>query len=296
MSLPQDNTNWNMVTIVILQSTSDTKKLSTTDVTTSLVLSLLTLLLSCALVKHQNQPTNWTSIALTNLVVSRATWRLIVGWRSTTKTNRMRETQRRRTRKGRRLLLTLLKMRLPPKVPLWPLSSSHHSLLMMIVMFMSSLPLRSSPSSLANPAMISSSTLAVPATSVHIMNTSWTKPLPPSRNPSRFISKTCQGSSQRCVKVHLRDVSRFISETCQGSSQGCVNHPCHWKGLTALSHGHSQAHCPCHHCWCSVCPRAHCFTPLSCLLHWWRQTSCHFWKYWLCYYSQILWLLCSHHM
>ena len=36
MSLPQDNTNWNMVTIIILQSTSDTKKLSTTDVTTHL--------------------------------------------------------------------------------------------------------------------------------------------------------------------------------------------------------------------------------------------------------------------
>ena len=36
MSLPQDNTNWN-VTIIILQSTSDTKKLSTTDVTTHLM-------------------------------------------------------------------------------------------------------------------------------------------------------------------------------------------------------------------------------------------------------------------
>ena len=37
MSLPQDNTNWNMVTIVLLQATSDTKKLTTTDVTTRLM-------------------------------------------------------------------------------------------------------------------------------------------------------------------------------------------------------------------------------------------------------------------
>ena len=37
MSLPQDNTNKNMVTIIILQSTSDTKKLSTTNVTTCLM-------------------------------------------------------------------------------------------------------------------------------------------------------------------------------------------------------------------------------------------------------------------
>ena len=37
MSLPQDNINWNMVTIVLLQATSETKKLSTTDVTTRLM-------------------------------------------------------------------------------------------------------------------------------------------------------------------------------------------------------------------------------------------------------------------
>ena len=32
MSLPQDNVNWNMVTIVLLQGTSDNRKPSTTDV------------------------------------------------------------------------------------------------------------------------------------------------------------------------------------------------------------------------------------------------------------------------
>ena len=37
MSLPQDNTNWNMVIIIILQSTSDIKKLTTTNVTTCLM-------------------------------------------------------------------------------------------------------------------------------------------------------------------------------------------------------------------------------------------------------------------
>ena len=37
MSLPQDNVNWNTVTIVLLQSTSDTKKLKTSDVTTRLM-------------------------------------------------------------------------------------------------------------------------------------------------------------------------------------------------------------------------------------------------------------------
>jgi len=37
MSLPQDNINWNTVTIVLLQSTSDTNKLKTSDVTTRLM-------------------------------------------------------------------------------------------------------------------------------------------------------------------------------------------------------------------------------------------------------------------
>ena len=37
MSLPQDNVNWNTATIILLQSTSDTKKLSTTDVITCLM-------------------------------------------------------------------------------------------------------------------------------------------------------------------------------------------------------------------------------------------------------------------
>ena len=37
MSLPQDNINWNMVTIIFLQSTSDTNKLKTSDVTTCLM-------------------------------------------------------------------------------------------------------------------------------------------------------------------------------------------------------------------------------------------------------------------
>ena len=37
MSLPQDNTNWNMVMIVLLQATSNTNKLSTTNVTTHLM-------------------------------------------------------------------------------------------------------------------------------------------------------------------------------------------------------------------------------------------------------------------
>ena len=37
MSLPQDNVNWNIVTIVLLQGTSDNRKLSTTDVITCLL-------------------------------------------------------------------------------------------------------------------------------------------------------------------------------------------------------------------------------------------------------------------
>jgi len=37
MSLPQDNINWNTVTIVLLQATSESKKLSTTNVTTRLM-------------------------------------------------------------------------------------------------------------------------------------------------------------------------------------------------------------------------------------------------------------------
>jgi Zn-finger protein len=37
MSLPQDNVNWNTVTIVLLQSTSDTNKLKTSDVITRLM-------------------------------------------------------------------------------------------------------------------------------------------------------------------------------------------------------------------------------------------------------------------
>ena len=60
MSLPQDNTNWNTVTIILLQFMSDTKKLKTSDscrsTAVSPVLSPLTLLLPCTLVKHQNQP------------------------------------------------------------------------------------------------------------------------------------------------------------------------------------------------------------------------------------------------
>ena len=37
MSLPQDNVNWNTVTIILLQDTSDNRKLSTTDVITYLL-------------------------------------------------------------------------------------------------------------------------------------------------------------------------------------------------------------------------------------------------------------------
>ena len=37
MSLPQDNINWNTVTIILLQSTSDTNKLKTSDVITRLM-------------------------------------------------------------------------------------------------------------------------------------------------------------------------------------------------------------------------------------------------------------------
>ena len=37
MSLPQDNVNWNTVTIILLQGTSDSRKLSTTDVITCLL-------------------------------------------------------------------------------------------------------------------------------------------------------------------------------------------------------------------------------------------------------------------
>ena len=37
MSLPQDNVNWNMVTIILLQVTYDTKKLYTIDITTCLM-------------------------------------------------------------------------------------------------------------------------------------------------------------------------------------------------------------------------------------------------------------------
>ena len=37
MSLPQDNVNWNTVTTILLQGTSDNRKLSTTDVITCLL-------------------------------------------------------------------------------------------------------------------------------------------------------------------------------------------------------------------------------------------------------------------
>ena len=67
---------------------------------------------------------------------------------------------------------------------------SHHFLPMTMVMFMFSLPLRLSASFLINQATISSLIQAVPATSVHIANSSWMKPLPPSRNLLRFISGT----------------------------------------------------------------------------------------------------------
>ena len=91
-------------------------------------------------------------------------------------------------KKGKRLSLTLLKMRLPLKVPLWLPSSSHHSLLTMMMTSMFLLQQMSLPSFPVNPAMIPSLILAVPATSVHVVNTSWMKPLPPSRSQFRFIS------------------------------------------------------------------------------------------------------------
>lgn len=169
--------------------------------------------------------------------------------------------QRKRTRKERRLLSILLKIRLSLKVPLWPLSSNHHFILTIIIKFMFSLPLKLSSFFFMNPAIILSLTLAVPTTSVH--------------NHEYFLDDTFT-TLKKSIKVYLGD-ALTIQATEKGSLHYLMDTP---KGavfaiiINALYVPEFTA---------SLLLVA-CFT---------NEDSQ---KHWLCYYRQILWLLHSHHI
>ena len=220
MSLPQDNINWNIVTIILLQATSETKKLSTTDVTTRLMQEYSRLTGSestdSALAAHAGKSKQ------TSKSGKWCTYKPCHKKGHTEDECRMKKRDQgkqdsgnsREKKKEKRAIANIAEDETVSK------SAS------LAAIFKSSLP---SDEEGEVHLFIASDVIAfISHESSH----------------DTFIDSGCSCHlSPRC--------EYFIDETFtilkKHSSWRCINHPGHWKRLTALSHGYSQGHCPCHH-------------------------------------------------